>query len=243
MNALSNLSYDNNIQQEKDTLGGGRTLLESGAVIATIKVAYLETSRNGALGLNLTFDINGAEYKETLWMTNREKQNFYKDSRSGEKRYLAGFLHADAIALLASGKSISEQPTEKKIVKVFNYEQKKELPTEVECLTELHGKQIQLGILKERSFKREKQTDGSYAETADTQESNVIDKIFHATHGKTVAECRAQVEEAEFIHGWKAKWTGEVRDRTQGKTPNGGQTGQAGAPKAAANKTTTSLFN
>ncbi len=247
MNALSNLSYDNSIQEEKDSLGGGRSLFESGVYLATIKLAYLEKASSGALGVNLTADIDGQEYKETLWVTSGDakgNKNFYVDTRSGEKRYLAGFLQADGISLLSTGKSISEQATERKIVKVYNYVEKKELPTEVDVLVDMLGKQIQLAILKEITFKREKQDDNSYKETTDTQESNVIDKVFHANHGKTVAECRAQVEKAEFIEEWKAKWAGVAKDKTKGKTPNGSGTGTPGVPHAAAAtaKSTTSLF-
>ncbi len=246
MSLLSTVKTDSSVQAERDTLGGGRTLVDSGVHLATIKLAYLEKSSNEAVGLNLTADLEGKEYKETLWITNRNGETFYIDSRSKEKRSLAGFLHADAIALLTTGKAITELGTEKKIIKVYNYKAKQDLPTEVEVLVDLLGKQVQLGILKSTEFKRVKQDDGTYAETAETQETNSIEKVFHAAHGKTVAECRAQVETATFIEEWKTAWTGKVRDKTKGKTPTASNTGTAGAPAAVGtqiNTPTTSLFN
>lgn len=244
MGILGNITTDNNIKQEADTLGSGRVLLDSGVVLATIKVAYLSTAASGAVAVNLIADVDGKEYKETCYITNKDKQSFYVDKKSGEKRHLAGFLIADAIALLTTGKSVVEQDTEKKIISIFSFEHKKDLPTEVECLTAMHGKQVQLGILKECTFKREKQADGSYAEVNEKQESNVIDRVFHPTHSKTVAECRAQAEKAEFIDQWKDRWSGKVKDKTEGKTPKGStsSTGFVGAATSAPTSTT-SLFN
>lgn len=247
MSLLSGVKTDSAIQTEKDTLGGGRTLVESGVHAARIKLAYLSKATSGALALNIVADIAGSEYKEALYITNKNGENFYvtKDNAK-EKRFLAGFLHADAIALLTTGKSILELPTENKIVKLYNFQAKAELPTEVEVLVGLIGKEVQLGILKTQEFKRAKQDDGTYVETTETQETNSIEKVFHATHGKTVAECRAQAESATFIEEWKNTWAGKLRDKTKGKSPNGGNTGTAGIPQqtsAIAAPSTTSLFN
>ena len=252
MSLLTQVKTGSDIKEEKDTLGSGRTLLESGVYTAVLKLAYLTKATTGSVALNLVADINGAEYKETLYITNKAGENFYisKDAAK-EKRFLAGFLHADAIALLTSGKSILELPTEKKIVKIYNFQAKADMPTEVEVLTDLVGKEVQLGILKTLEFKTVKQGEGDdvkYVETSETQQTNSIEKVFHAAHGKTVAECRAQAASATFIDEWKTAWTAKLRDKTAGKTPNGGNTGSAGSPASGSaapisTPTTGSLFN
>ena len=72
-----------------------------------IKIAYLTQATTGTVALNLVADINGAEYKETIYITNKDKQTSYVDKNSGEKRHLVGFLTGDAISLLTTGVSIT----------------------------------------------------------------------------------------------------------------------------------------
>lgn len=243
MSLLNSVTTDTTLKHEEDVLGGGRQILESNVYRATVKMAYLEVSAQGAVGLNLTADIAGQDFKETLWITNKDKQTYY--IKDGVKNPLKGFLLAEAIALLASNVGILEAKTENKIVKVFNYKTKSEVPTEVEVLVDLLGKEVQLGIMKERNFKREKQDDGSYAEGSETYESNTVSKVFHPTNNKTIAECRAQID-AVFLDEWKAKWAGHVFDRTLGKTPSTAQTGTQGLPATIAIKTppaNSSIFN
>jgi hypothetical protein len=238
MSALAALKYDDDVKETKDTIGGGFSVRTSGVYDATIKMAYLGKSAGGAMSLPCIFDIDGSEYRETLYLTNKEGKPYYLD-KDGAKHYLAGFLNGDALALLTTGKPLADCATERKVVKLYNFEQKKDIPTEVDCLTALIGQKVKLGVLQELSFKSAKQPDGTYKETAETREANVIDKVFHATSGKTVNEFRAKVAEAEFMPKWAEKWTGKVKDKTAGKTP------AAGTPRtaqAATAKPTTSLF-
>lgn len=239
MSALQSLGYDNSIEEPKDTLGSGFSVRESGVYLMTIAMAYLAEADSGALGVNFIFkDENDTEYRETVYVTSgkaKGKKNYYE--KEGKKHYLPGFLTADAIALLSSGKSISELDTEKKLVKVWNKEAQTEVPTEVDCLTGLLGKQIQLGILKNSEFKTQK-TDNGYVDTDEIRETNTIDRVFHAKHGKTVAECKAKKEDAEFLKEWKTAWEGKVKDKTKGKTP----TVKAGSPAARTTTPTESLF-
>lgn len=238
MSALAALKYDDDVKETKDTVGGGFSVRTSGVYDATIKMAYLGKSSGGAMSLPCIFDIDGSEYRETLYLTSKDGKPYYTD-KDGAKHYLAGFLNGDALALLTTGKPLADCATERKVVKLYNFEQKKDIPTEVECLVGLLGQKVKLGVLQELSFKSAKQPDGSYKETSETKESNVIDKVFHAATSKTVNEFRAKVAEAEFMPKWAEKWTGKVKDKTAGKTP------AAGTPRtaqAATAKPTSSLF-
>lgn len=238
MNALSNLKYDDSVKEERDVLGGSR-ILDSNVYDGTIKMAYLTTSSGGSLGLNLVVALeNGTEYKETLYVTNKEGKNFYV--KDGVKNYLQGFIVADGIALFGAQKSISELSTEKKVVKIYNYDTKSEVPTEVDCVVDLLNAPVKLGIVKELALKQEKNAAGVYVDKvpAETRESNNINKVFHPKNGKTIAECRAKAETAEFITEWTNKWQGQVNDKTKGKTPES----KAGAP-APVSKSASTLFN
>jgi len=229
---LSGLTVDNSIQNETDSVGGGG-VLESGVYKSTITMAFLQKSKGGALGLNLHFkNEDGREYRQTLWVTSGDakgNKNYY-ENKQGEKRYLPGFLHADAICLLTVGQGLASMDTEDKVVSVYSPEAGAEVPTQVPVLMDLLGQQIGVGLQKQVVDKRQKADDGSYQPTGETREENEVDKIFRAEDGFTVAELRANAEEAAFIHTWKEKFEGKTRDRTSKQ----GSGAQAGAPQRPA---------
>lgn len=232
MNAFAKIQVDNSIQQEKDTLGSSFKVLDSGVYPATIKWAYQGESSKGSMFMAICLDINGQEHRETLYVTNAKGQTFYE--KDGQRHPLPSYITAESIALLAGKKSLTDLDTETQTIKLYNFEQRQEVPTDVPMLTDLVGKTIQVGLLKEIAFKQVKDDMGNYVDSDETKESNVIDKVFHATNNKTVPEIRNKTEEAQFITEWSAKWTGEVRDKTKGKKP--------AVNNKVASKTTSSLF-
>ncbi len=245
MSLLNNLKTDNTIAEDKDSVGSGGTL-ESGLHNVTISMAYLTKSAGGAVGLVLNMKTDGGrDIRQTLWMTAgtaKGGNNFYTD-KDGAKHYLPGFTHANNLALLTVGKEISAVDTEMKVVNVYSPEAKAEVPTKVEVLMELLGKEIIVGLIKQTVDKTAKNDAGVYEPTGETREENEIDKFFRAKDKMTTAEIRAQVEEATFIETWDQKWTGKVRNKSKGGS------GTAGVPKmpgaalgGASKKPTTSLF-
>lgn len=214
MSFLSNLAYASDIQDDKDTIGGSFTLPESGLYDATIKYAYLSKAQSGAGAVNFEFDMNGITHKETMYVTNKQGQNFYVDKKDGSKRYLPAYLNADSISLFATGKPLAELKDEAKVINLYNFEQKKEVPTEVPMLTELLGKTVKLGIVKERAFKQAKDASGNYVDTDEIRESATVNKVFSPKDGRTVNEVRAEQADAEFITKWKEKWEGNINDKT-----------------------------
>lgn len=241
MSLLAGLTTDESIKESKDSVGGGFTAKPSGIYDAVVKVAYITVAVSGAKAVNLIADINGAEYRETIYITNKKGQNFYV-SEDGTKNYLPGFTTVNDLALLTTGQPLASAATENKVIKIWNKDQAKEVPTEVPCITALHGKPIKLGILEEITFKQTKDGNGNYVDTAETRTSNVINKVFHASTGKTVNEYKAKTETAEFIDKWKEKWDGKPNDKTAGKTPKGSASAPR-TPTTAAPKAASSLFN
>lgn len=216
MSFLNKLQYNEEIQQEKDTLGGF-SLFESNIYETTIKYAYLSQSQSGAGAVNFEFDINGKPYNETLYVTNAQGSNvWHKNGKSG---YLPSFLTADAISLFASNKSLFEQQETTKEIEIYDKEAGKKLPTKVPMLMELVGKKVKLGIIKEKVFKQEKDSNGNYVDTHETRETNKIDKVFSAKDNRTVPEVRAEETEAKFYQEWLTKYENQTVDKTQGKTP------------------------
>ena len=242
MSLLKALASDETIAPEKDSIGGSGPL-ESGLYPMTIAMAHIKVADSGAMGLVLTMKTEDKkEVRQTLWMTAGKAKggnNYYTD-KNGDKQYLPGYLQANAIALLAAGKEISEMDTEEKVIPLWNADAKAEVPTKVPAIMDLIGKEIIVGLIKQTVDKTTKNDAGTYVPTGETREENEIDKIFRASDKMTTAEIRAQATEPTFYTTWEAKWTGVTKSRAKGAT------GTAGAPGAkaagASTKPTTSLF-
>ena len=246
MSLLASLTSDSSIQTEKDSVGGGAGALESGLYNCTVTMAYLNKSSGGALGLVLTLKTEqGREIRQTLWMTSgtaKGCKNYY-ENKQGEKQFLPGFNHANSLSLLSTGKEISALDTDTKMVNVYSPEAKAEVPTKVEVIMDLLGKEITVGLLKQTVDKTKKNdATGVYEATGETRDENEIDKLFRTEDHLTTAEVRASANEASFYNTWEAKWTGKTKDKAS-KTA-AANSGTMGAPKAAASvkKPATSLF-
>lgn len=227
MSLLKNLTTDDSIANEKDSVGGGSFVLESGLYPAKVALAYVTKSEGGAMGLVLeALTADDKKIRQTLWMTSgtaKGCKNYYE--KDGQKNYLPGFLAANALALLTTGKELSELDTEDKVIKAYNKEAKGEIPTKVDMLTEMLGKYILIGLIKQTVDKTAKDGNGVYMPTGETRDENEIDKFFRASDRKTTTEIRGQVETASFVDDWSAKWTGITKNKA-GKTA-----GTAGVPK------------
>lgn len=250
MSIFANLATDTSIADEKDSVGGGSKVLESGLYPCKVAMVHATTSAGGAMGLVLTLKTEaGQEIKQTLWMTSgtaKGCKNYYE--KDGQRNYLPGFLHANSLCLLTVGKEIAQVDTETKVINLYNSEAKSEVPTKVEVLMDLLGQDILVGLIKQNVDKTKKNdTTGVYEPTGETKEENEIDKFFRARDRMTTAEIRAQAPTAAFADTWATKWTGNTKEKAKGAAA---AAGTAGVPKvagsvaaaAAAKKPTTSLF-
>ena len=245
MSILSTLTTDTSIANEKDVVGGSREPMASGIYLSTIQTAYITTSSGGAVGLVVNFKTEeGRELRQTFWMTSGKAKgckNYYED-RNGDKQYLPGFVMANALCLLTTGKEISGLDTEQKVISIYNPEAKAELPTTVDMLMDLVGKDVLAAIMRQTVDKTKKNDNtGLYEPTGETRDENEVDKFFRARDRMTTAEIRAKAEKAVFIDTWEQKWAGKVRDKSKGASANNGTTGLP-KPAQAPSKPTNSLF-
>lgn len=242
MNVFADLKQDTSIQGETDSLGGSY-ILESDAYTCKIKLAYVTVSASGARGLVIhTETQDGKEFRTTQWVTSgKEKGGLpYFINQKGDKQYLPGYLHSNAIALLTTGKELAELDMEDKVVNVYSAEAKKEVPTSVKVPVELLGKDILFGILKQVVDKTEKDASGNYVPTGETREENELNKVFRARDGLTTTEILAKQEEPVFLNQWIEKFKGTVKDKTKKNSkPSGVKTG---SPVTTTTTPTKSLF-
>ena len=231
---FGNLKSDG-LEESQDRLGGFAPLATD-IYVGTIKVAYAGKSSGGAQSVSLIVDMpGGKEYRETLYITNKNGENFFLNKQDKTKKVpLPGFTIVDDICLIATGKPLCEQEAEDKTINVYDSDAKKELPKSVPMLVELIGQKIALGILKQIENKNEKDGNGNYVATAETRESNVTDKVFHPEVKLTVVEARQGVETAQFWDGWLERNKGQTRDKRTIKDGAGvaGKPGAATPPKA-----------
>ncbi len=233
------------LEETKDTLGGF-SVLDSDVYGAEIVLAYAGEAASKAKSMTFHFKLdNGQEYRETIYVTSGQAKgckNYYE--RDGKKIPLPGYVVANDIALLASGHSLGDQDFEEKVVKLYDFDAKGEVPTKVSVATSLLGKRVKLGILKQIEDKNVKDANGNYVPSGETRETNAIDKVFHDDTNRTVSEIIAKQDEATFQEKWVNRNQGQVRDRSKGAS--GGKSGapgsSGGAGGGSAPKATKSLF-
>ncbi len=245
MSMFGNLGTEG-LQEAEDRLGGYGAV-ETDAYAAKIKVAYAGTAANSnAQSITIIADLGqNREYRETLWITDKEGKNYFLNKQDNTKKVaLPGFRTIEDICLVTTEKPLSQQPTEEKMVNIYDYDQKKDVPKGVQVLTELTGKEVILGVTRQIVNKNEKQGDGTYKPVAESRTENVIDKVFHSPTKLTVVEAQQGATEPVFYDKWVEKNKGNDRDRRTIKDGEGGKSGRpGGAPQAGQQQRTSSLFN
>lgn len=245
MNPFQNLSNDG-LEAASDRLGGNFGTIDTDVYTGTIKAAYAGKSQGGAHSITAVLDITVGgqkrEYKETIYVTNRQGENFYPDKTDANKKQpLPGFTTANDLALLSTGLGLNQQEFEERVINVYDPAQSKEVPTKVQMAVSMVGKPISVAIIRETKLKQVKDNNGNYVDNTngETRDENRIDKVFHAESGRTVSEVTRKLEKGEFIEQWREKNKGVTRDKTKGKAgevkqgmpgmPSGGNTGGAAA--------------
>lgn len=237
------MSYFNDIQDDGvestgDFLGGGGRL-QTDVYEGTIKVAYAGKSSGGARSVTLLLDINGTEHRFTEYVTNRNGQTYYE--RNGKKNALAGFQTINELCLISTGKPMKEQTVAEKQVKIYDFEERKEIPTAVPVLMDLTGKSVLVAITLVEENKNIKNDQGDYVPTDEVVERNEISKFFHPKKKITVTEAENSISEPTFLPTWLEKNKGKTRNRVRtdgvvrAGSPSGsnrGNTSSAGAEKA-----------
>jgi beta-galactosidase GanA len=244
MKMFGNLSRDA-AEDQGDRLGGAG-ILDSAIYTGAVKVAYAGQSQGGAKSVTVIFDLGNREYRETFYVTNKAGENFYTPKGdSTKKTLLPGFVSVDDLCLLTTETPLEEQDLEEKVVNIYDFDQKREVPTNVPVLVNLIGKSVTMGILRQTVDKQAKDSSGEYRNTGETRDENVVDKFFHADLGVTVSEAKSGIRDAVFKTKWAEKNTGVTRDRSKGAEGNVGAPGRpaGSAAGAAAPKATKSLFS
>lgn len=235
------------LEETQDRLGGFQ-VFDTDAYDAKIKLAYAGQSAGGARSMSFVFEMpGGRELRTTEWVTNKKGENFFlnKDDQT-KKVALPGWTIFEDICLVTVEKEPKDLAFEEKVVNLYDFDQKKEVPTKVQMAVELIGQSVTLGVGKVLENKSVKQGD-AYVPTADTREVNVVEKVFHTESKGTVVEARNNLTPGDFYAKWVKRNQGNVRDKREIKDGQGGTEGRpgqnAGPPQAGSSPAPkTSLF-
>lgn len=218
---FNNLKTNQAAMEEKsDRIGGGYQPLPSNIYQAEIAYAYGTTSKNGAMGLVVKFNIlqDGKDpysFTTTFWLSDKKGNTFYLD-KDGNPHNLAGFNQANHLCALVAGKSVLEIPMETRVLQLYNFDAKKEVPTEVNAAVALFGQTVALAIKHIRENKREKSpSTGEYEPVNEERFTNDIDKIFgisDAGEAYTFDEAANEIP-FEFAEKWLARWKDKTDDK------------------------------
>lgn len=240
-NMFGNLSSDG-LEQQEDRLGG-YTVFPTGIYTGTVKMAYGIQSQHGAKGVQLILDLDGKEYRETVYVTNRNGENFFLNKQDASKKVpLPGFTTINDICAVTTELALADQDVEEKMVKVYDTNTKTEVPKAVPTLVNLLGKTVSVAI-NENIENKTVQQNGKYVPVAEERRTNTIEKVFHTESKMTVAELMRGDGKADFWDKWAEKYTGQARDKRTIKDGQGGAPGRPGvAPAAGATAPKRSLF-
>ena len=246
MSIFGNLTNEG-LEETTDRLGGFQ-IRATDIYPATIKAAYAGQSAGGARNVTVVVELPDGEYSETIYVTNKNGENWFSNQNDKSKKVpLPGFTTVDDICLVTTGKPLAEQDTEEKVVKIYDFDERKELPKAVPMLVDLIGQPLFLGIVQQTVDKRQKnESTGEYEPTGETRDENVIEKVFHDPTKMTVVEARQGATEPVFFEKWLSKNKGNIRNKAKGADGKGAQSGRpgGGAPQSGngGQKKTPSLF-
>lgn len=248
MKMFGNLTTEGT-EKVEDRVGGGFSLFESGAYEGIIKMAYVGESAGGAKNVNLVIDVDGKELRQTVYITNKKGENYYADKKDPKKRHLLpGFIAINDMCMMTTELGLAEQDVEEKVVEIYNFEERKMIPTNVPVLVDVLNKPILVAVVKQTVDKQTKQTDGSYANSGETRDENEIEKFLHPVTKQTLTEAIEGIDGGTYLDAWLEKNEGKVRNRAKGANGDAGSSGRPGAssnsaPAAGnAGKPKTSLF-
>lgn len=231
-NLFGNLTTSG-LEESEDRLGGGFKPLNTDIYNVKVKVLYAGQADSGAKNCTVVAILpDGKEYRETIYITNKKGENFFLNKDDQTKKVpLPGFTTIDDICLAATGFPLAEQPFEEKVLKIYDFEQKKEVPTKVMVAVEVCDKEVSLAIqhVLEDKTKKNDQT-GEYEATGETRELNQIAKVFHTESRVTMAEARSG-QDAAFWDSWLERNKDKPYDKRKGAAPGAGK--PAGKPPTA----------
>lgn len=239
-----------NVEETRDSLGGGFSAKETDIYTGVLKVAYVDKADSGADYMQIIIEdtknsdgVPAGEYREQAYFTSgKDKGNKPTYEKNGKEYYLPGFTVVNDLLLMTTGAEIFEANFEEKVVKVYDFDAKAEVPKSVMVAIDAIGQPVTFALQKATEIKQKKEGN-TYVDTDETRDVNSIEKIFHNELLVTVVEAREAEKKgvevtrelAVFHDAWLDKNKGVTYDKTKGK--GNGKGGVPPKPGASAGST------
>ena len=225
---MSLFKKDQSVEESQEL--SGFQPLASGVYKGTIKQAYLRMvqGQNGInIYMNWKLDIEGQERSfNNVFIAKMVAGNptpvYYSEKDGKRTEYPAfGALRRHLDTLL--GKSIfDEGVTTEKMLPVYDFQQKKDVPTQVHSIDDLVGVEAAFGIMENH--------ENGYKDPSKVVKSNSIERVWKLVDGVpfNADEIRAGITEPTNCTSWKSSWEGKVNDRNLDKNKLTGGTSSKG---------------
>lgn len=210
------LNEHEDVEKSVDRVGGDY-FFDSGAHDCQIDMAYLEATKGGAGAFALTLVCGNKTHRETFYITSgkaKGQKNHYVDA-DGKKQFLPGFTLVSNLCKVVLGKNLEEtnKSAEKKVINIYDWGQRKEVPTEKEFVfTELIGKSVKACIVKSIENKRKADSSGEYKPVNEKRTANYVSAFVNADTGLAAAEIEAKLDAPDFLPKWIEANEGVTRD-------------------------------
>ena len=194
--------------------------VDSGVYQGTIKNAFIGKSSGGATSVSLEVKLDsGKTIFETIYVTNREGNNTYE--KDGKHYFLPGFQLINNLAIMTTGKGLFDlaDAVETRSVKLYDYEAKAEVLTDVPAIVPMIGQRVLLAVLEEEKEKQKKNdATGKYEGTGEYSVINSIVKCFDPETTQSAVE-KADGTEATAMEAWLKVNKGKVKEAKKAATP------------------------
>lgn len=182
-----------NVEKEKDF---SKRTVDTDIYGATIKMIFAGQAKSGARNVTIQLKLdNGKDYNETIYLSNKEGKNTYE--KDGKEYYLPGYLLVNNLAIMTTNKPLAEleSEVETRTVKLYDFDAKKEVSTDVPAVIPMIGKKVLIAI-QEEEFEKQKMNDTTkkYESTGEVGIKNVIVKAYDPETKRTAVEMRDDKE-------------------------------------------------
>lgn len=227
----------------QNTVSTGGFILESDVYEMKIKDAYTIMSKHGAIGIRLILgygDNFDEEYREDVYISNKDKQFTYLDKKTNKEKPLPGYSLINdicGVTVDANLATVSENTVEQ-MKKVYNFESKSEVNESHDTLVDLIDQILLVGITKAEETKKEFGSDGKLYATDKTRMVNHIHTVFTSDTKNTLYELdHAEGDEAPEAKAYEAfikVYQGKTLDKTDKDTNKGATANNSGSSASPA---------
>lgn len=218
MSIFGNAVDTSTVAKEKDF---SKRTVDTGAYGGTIDIAFAGQSKGGARSVTINLSLDGGKkVSDTVYITNKAGDVTFED-KEGNKQFLPGYALINNLCIMATGKGLQDlaETVETKTVKLFDFDAKKEVPTDVQAITKLTGCRVLVSILEEEYEKKKQDAaSGEYLGTGEFAVKNVILKVFHPDTRQTPVEIRDEAE-ATYLDKWLETNKGKMKVAPRSAAP------------------------